>query len=512
MHADEVDKWVSNPDVPPFKPLMGECEAPVCQTYLSPQCAPSAYHEQLRIVTGIGSEAYRSSFGIPEDKGLTWEMQFMRERILATSSSGSSSRYQRVIPEIVQNKYHSLLSLDAKPLPSHSDALGYRTCVYKALSVMDPFVYCLRRVEGFRLSNFDLVQEAIEKWSEVRHPNIVSVRQAFATSEFQDLEGVGEGGSLVYVYDYIDLAQTLDNWQEANEYKPVNEMLLWEIILQCCCALRLIHSKSLSARCALDPSKILISSRFRVHLNCVGLLDAIQHRAILGHPTGTHSREVLMQQDLVNLGKTLISLAVGLKVQALPIESEIPQIVQQASAEKVISNNMRLVILELLSSVESATGASKVLAMCGAYTAYKVEQLTSAQDVLMHELRKTIDTSRLYKVMMKINSITERTHLLNDYRWATTGDRYIVQLFRDYAFFQNDETGRPFLDAGHITDCLAKVDVGSFESIMLMSRDSQSIIVTNYSDIKRCIENCYRELAEAAPKAHPPHIFPPIRP
>ncbi len=513
--AGEISPDVNQRPLPLVKPGVEDVPVSSSHTYLAPQCPPGVYHEQLRLVTGIGSESYRSSFGIPEDRGLTWEMQYMRERVLATSASTSSSRYQRIIPEIVQNKYHSLLSLDAKPMPSHSDILGYRTCVYKALSVMDPFVYCLRRVEGFRLSNFDLVQEAIEKWGDVvRHPNIVSVRQAFATSEFQDLEGVGEGGSLVYVYDYIDLAQTVENWQEAaNEYKPVNELLLWEIVIQCCCALRLIHSRSLSARCALHPSKLLISSRFRVHLNCVGLLDAIQHRAILHGHSNAYSRSAatddLIKQDLINLGKTLLSLAVGLKVEALPIEADIPAIAVQAHADGLFSTNLKTVLLDLLCArpVESANGAARILGMCGSYVAYKVEQLTSAQDVLMHELRKTIDTSRLYKVVMKINCITDRIHLLNDFRWATTGDRYIVQLFRDYVYFQNDETGRPFLDAGHITDCLAKVDVGSFEPIMLMSRDSQSIIVTNYSDIKRCIENCYRELAEAAPKPPPPTLF-----
>jgi PAB-dependent poly(A)-specific ribonuclease subunit 3 len=105
---------------------------------------------------------------------------------------------------------------------------------------LDPFVYCLRRVDGFRISNFDLVQDSIEKWSEIKHPNIVSVRQAFATSQFQDIEGQGEGGSLVYVYDYIDLAQTLEAWHDANELKPVHGTVLWDVIVQVSLALRLV--------------------------------------------------------------------------------------------------------------------------------------------------------------------------------------------------------------------------------------------------------------------------------
>jgi len=129
---------------------------------------------------------------------LHWELQCMRERVLATTSRDPNALIR--LPEIVQHKYHSLLLLDDKPLPEHSPVLGYRSAVYKAMSITDAFVYALRRVDGFRLSNFDLVQDAIERWSEIKHPNIVAVRQAFATSEFQDVEGIGEGGSLVYVH------------------------------------------------------------------------------------------------------------------------------------------------------------------------------------------------------------------------------------------------------------------------------------------------------------------------
>lgn len=504
----------------PYSRISSEYIPPLVPTdetpSVSPQMPPQAYHEQMRLYTGIGCESYRSSFGIPEDKGLIWEMQCMRDRVLATTASSSSSRFhpQRLTPEIVQNKYHSLLPLDTKPVPAHSDVLGYRSCVYKALSVMDPFVYCLRRVEGFRLSNFDLVQETIEKWSDLRHPNIVSVRQAFATGEFQDLEGVGEGGSLVYVYDYIDLAQTVAHWQLTNEYRPVIEPLLWEILLQSCCALRLIHSRSLSAKCALHPSKLLISSRFRVHLNCVGLLDALQHRAILhGHYYGSsysgfgankqRQHSDMLKQDLVNLGKTVISLAIGLKFEALPIEQDIPDMIHRARSDGLVSPGLSTVLLNLLSARSTAsTTAESVLSMSGSYLAYKVEQLESGHDILSHELRKTVDMVRLNKIMMKLSSIVDRPSLLNDTRWSNTGDRYILQLFRDYVFFQTEaaaDGGRPFLDAGHITDCLSKVDVGSFEPVMLMSRDNQSIIVTNYNDIKRCLENAYRELTDARP-------------
>lgn len=455
--------------------------APASSNYLSPADSPRTFHDHMKNFTGIGAEAYRSSFGLPEDRGIAWEFQCMRERVLATTSRDPNSIAR--VPEIVQHKYHSLLLLDASPT-TMSPVLGYRTWAYKGLSTTDPYVYCLRRVDGFRLSNFDLVQEAVERWSELKHPNIVSVRQAFATSEFQDAEGQGEGGSLVYVYDYIDLAQTLEGWQQANEFKSVHETVLWDVIVQTCLALRLIHSRGLVARC-MHPSKLLVSSRFRVHLNCLGLMDAIQHQSLATLPCQARDQK----HDLTMFAKVVLSLALGRPWSHVAEESLVLE------GNKKLPYTLARVIQELVSPQGSA---ESVIALCGSFVAFKAEQLESTQDVLVSELRKFIDISRLHKILVKICAVSDRVHLLDDWRWATTGDRYIVQLFRDYIFYQNDELGRPFLDIGHITDCLAKVDVGSFEPLMLMNRDGSSVLVTNYSDVRRCIESSFKEIADAS--------------
>jgi PAB-dependent poly(A)-specific ribonuclease subunit 3 len=427
----------------------------------------------------------------------------MRERMLATSR-GPNSPYR--IPEIVQHKYHSLLLLDSAEALSTtttfaSRVLRYRTCAYKALSTTDPFVYCLRRVEGFRLSNFDLVQEAIERWAEIKHPNIVSVRQAFATSEFQDLEGQGEGGSLVYVYDYIDLAQTLENWHDSNGNKAVHETVLWDVIVQSIAALRLIHSKQLAVRC-MHPSKLLVSSRFRVHFNCLGLMDALHHQS-LGNEgqNGCPSVGDLQQRDLQNFGRIIAGLSLGRKWESVEFVN-VTDLLRDMKEQASTSNAIVRVVEELFTTTSSA---SNIIEISGPFIAYKAEQLESTQDVLVSELRKFLDVSRMFKTLTKISAISDRTHLLEDWRWASTGDRYIVQLFRDYIFYQNDESGRPFFDLGHVSDCLAKVDAGSFEPVMLMNRDGSTVLVTNYNEIRRCIEASFKEIADASTvRAHRP--------
>ena len=471
----------------------------VLTSQIAPEMSPRSFHDQMRQFTGIGAEPYRSSFGLPEDRGLHWELQCMRERVLATTSRDPNALIR--LPEIVQHKYHSLLLLDDKPLPEQSSVLGYKTAVYKAMSITDAFVYSLRRVDGFRLSNFDLVQDAIERWSEIKHPNIVAVRQAFATSEFQDVEGIGEGGSLVYVYDYIDLAQTLEHWHEhTSDGAAASRHLtvLWDVIVQVCLALRLIHSRGLAARC-IHPTKILVSSRFRIHINCVGLIDAIQHSAITHHATSMHD---LQSQDLFDLGKIIIAMGYGMNFSDFfssspPTVEALREIMSTSNLSQSIKD-----VVECLISGESS--AEAIIAMSGSYIAFKAEQLESAQDILMSELRKGVDVTRLQRMMVKICAITDRPHLLDDWRWATTGDRYIVQLFRDYMFFQVDETGRPFFDVGHVTDCLAKVDVGSFEPIMLMNRDGSTVLITNFNDVRRCIDTSFKEIADASAQRPPP--------
>lgn len=75
-----------------------------------------------------------------------------------------------------------------------------------------------------------------------------------------------------------------------------------------------------------------------------------------------------------------------------------------------------------------------------------------------------------------MNIINERPEFRNDKSWSETGKRYILKLFRDYIFHQNDKDGNPVIDYGFIIDNLYKVDSGCLEKIPLTSRDGKVII------------------------------------
>ena len=114
------------------------------------------------------------------------------------------------IPDELQG-YHTLVLLDQPP-PSSGPAAkdrrpnfgAWHSSVYKATSSADGLAYVLRRIESMfpvlfnfhsfvkadSRTDFRLPHEsafgAIEHWSRIRHPNIVSVREAFTTRAFND--------------------------------------------------------------------------------------------------------------------------------------------------------------------------------------------------------------------------------------------------------------------------------------------------------------------------------------
>ena len=56
---------------------------------------------------------------------------------------------------------------------------------------------------------------------------------------------------------------------------------------------------------------------------------------------------------------------------------------------------------------------------------------------------------------------------------------------------QVDGQGRPVLDLGHVLACLNKLDAGTEERVMLVSRDEQSVLVVSYRDVRRCVEAAF---------------------
>ncbi|KAI8621102.1 hypothetical protein BC830DRAFT_1095808 [Chytriomyces sp. MP71] len=379
--------------------------------------------------------------------------------------------------------YHSLYPLDDKP-DRHSKVFGLPTSVYKAVSSMDGKPYVLRRIEGFRLIS-DTAISSVEPWRRLKHPSVVSVREAFTTKAFGD-------NSLVFVYDYHPLATTLSTqyFVPASPMRPnvkpgVPERSLWSYIVQIAAAVKTLHGAGLAAR-ILEPSKILVTGKNRVRLNCCGVFDMINF-------DGGKNTLQFQQDDLVNFGRLIVALACG----SLASVHNLPKSLEHIS--RSYSPDLKNVILLLLSKRNSYKSIDEVLGLMMPRVVQETSLAHSQNDLLEAELTRETENGRVVRLMCKLGFINERPEFDMDPSWSETGDRYLLKLFRDYVFHQVDEVGNPVVDVGHVLQCLNKLDAGIDEKIMLMSRDEQSCLIVSYKELKQCVESSFHSLNRTTP-------------
>ncbi|XP_013835867.1 PAB-dependent poly(A)-specific ribonuclease subunit PAN3 isoform X6 [Sus scrofa] len=189
------------------------------------------------------------------------------------------------------DSYHSLFPLEPLPPPNRiqkSSNFGYITSCYKAVNSKDDLPYCLRRIHGFRLVNTKCMV-LVDMWKKIQHSNIVTLREVFTTKAFSE-------PSLVFAYDFhaggetmmsrhfndpnADAYFTKRKWGQHDGPLPrqhaglLPESLIWAYIVQLSSALRTIHTAGLACR-VMDPTKILITGKTRLRVNCVGVFDVL---------------------------------------------------------------------------------------------------------------------------------------------------------------------------------------------------------------------------------------------
>ncbi|XP_064608976.1 PAN2-PAN3 deadenylation complex subunit pan3-like isoform X2 [Liolophura sinensis] len=419
------------------------------------------------------------------------------------------------IPPEVDN-YHNLFPLEP-PQGNNlqkSTTFGYPTTCYKAVNTKDGMTYCLKRIHGFRLVNTKCMA-VIDMWKKLYHPNIVQLREVFTTKAFGD-------HSMVFVYDYHPAAETLmarhfNNPTHLNGFtSPYNldgsarpysagkgangprqhagllpESLIWAYVVQLSSALRAIHAAGLACR-AMDPTKILICSKSRLRINCMGIFDVLTFDSSQNNPVAMMPH--YQQDDLVSLGKVVLALACNsvLGIQREHIQTSMELVARNYSAD------LKNLILYLLTNQTRPRSINDIMPMIGArfYTQLDAAQLRN--DVIENELAKEVENGRLMRLLCKLGTVNERPEFNMDTTWSETGDRYMLKLFRDYLFHQVDENGAPWVDMAHIVQCLNKLDAGVPEKVCLMSRDEQNIITVSYTELKRCFQSAFSELLSAS--------------
>ncbi|KAJ2957748.1 hypothetical protein NQZ79_g6597 [Umbelopsis isabellina] len=333
--------------------------------------------------------------------------------------------------------YHSLYPLDFQQEKS-TQVFGHPTSVYKAMCTLDGRPYVLRRIEGFRLMN-EVAMSTIESWRRIRHANVVSVREAFTTKAFGD-------HSLVFVYDYHPCSKTLFEAHFTNEAQQtggnISEKIIWSYITQITSALKTIHTSGLAAR-MIEPTKILLTGKNRIRLNCCGALDTIKY-------DGGQNLARFQQEDLLSFGKLIVALACN-SLQAI---QNLPNSFEYIS--HFYSPDLKNVILYLISKPMPSKSIDEVISLIGPKILHEIDSAHHHSDFLESELSRELENGRLFRLLMKINFINERPEFDMDPSWSETGDRYIIKLFRDYVFHQVNENGAPALDMVHVLTCLNK--------------------------------------------------------
>ncbi|CAL8294412.1 unnamed protein product [Lota lota] len=432
--------------------------------------------------------------------------QELINRHLITMAQIDQSENPGVPSEV--DSYHSLFPLEPLPPPNRmqkTSNFSYITSCYKAVNSKDDLPYCLRRIHGFRLVNTKCMM-LVDMWKKIQHSNAVTLREVFTTKAFGD-------HSLVFSYDFHAGAETMFSrhfndptadsyftkrkWGQHEPPPPrqhaglLPESLIWAYIVQLSSALRTVHTAGLACR-VMDPSKILITGKTRLRVNCVGVFD------VLTFDNSQTNHLALMPQyqqaDLLSLGKVVLALAcnslAGIQRESLQKAMELVSI--------NYSSDLKNLILYLLTEQSRLRSVNDIMPMIGArfYTQLDASQMRN--DVIEEDLAKEVQNGRLFRLLAKLGTINERPEFQKDPSWSETGDRYLLKLFRDHLFHQVTEAGTPWIDLSHIVSCLNKLDAGVPEKISLVSRDEKSVLVVTYSDLKRCFDSTFQELQGAA--------------
>ncbi|TFK48299.1 hypothetical protein OE88DRAFT_1714149 [Heliocybe sulcata] len=449
--------------------------------YNYPEPALSLEQLNYHLYTRPLPSLFTRNYFIPDD--IREELQRRSEIIRTAPMPGLN------LPEDLQG-YHSMVPLEA--LVGERRKFGnWSTVVYRAINGKDGVPYALRRMENYRVPHVTAFA-AIETWNKIRHPSIVSVKEAFTTHAFGD-------NSLVVVYDYYPNAQTLYdmyvkpkapsfvNGRLQQQSQQIPERTLWSFIVQIASAIKAVHDRGMPVR-VVDPTKILVTDKNRqarqVRLGSCGILDALTWEA------PADMLPIFQMEDLARFGAIIVTLCC--QNVAASHANNLAKALDTLG--RTYSNDVKKVIVWLYGKPGPHKTIGNFLDLIGSKVLVEMDEAQTSVDRLQAELMSELENARLVRLLSKMGFINERPEFAREPRWSETGDRYIIKLFRDYVFHQVDENGNPVVNLTHVLTCLNKLDAGTDERIMLISRDEQSCLVVSYKDIKGFIDAAFRSV------------------
>jgi PAB-dependent poly(A)-specific ribonuclease subunit 3 len=388
----------------------------------------------------------------------------------------------------------------------------YPSWIYKAVSQKDGNTYALRRLENFRLTNENAIRQ-VQAWKQVLNGNVVTIHDAFTTRAFGD-------SSLILVTDYHPCSKSLaeehfkaspmtsrfHGRQATSNHVP--EQVLWGYLVQIASALKAIHGLGLAAR-LITPSKVLLTAKNRVRLNACAIMDVVQYE-------NSKSLVELQTEDLTQLGRLILCIANNNPTAYLNQQKSMDQLTRSYTPRLKECVEWLLSPQAPPGSPTSPTAGAPLPKTIDIFLPGIADQFAAvfdsnlhAEDALTSTLARELESSRLVRLLVKLNFINERPELDASIpvsnsatsnptsSWSETGERYYLKLFRDYVFHQVDANGHPVMNLAHVLDCLNKLDSGIDEKVALVSRDEQNVLIVTYRELKRGVESAFQDLIKA---------------
>jgi len=266
--------------------------------------------------------------------------------------------------------------------------------------------------------------------------------------------------------------------------------MLWNYIVQIANAIRAVHGAGLAVR-LIEPSKILITSKNRIRLNALGVLDIVQFEV-------PRTLIELQKDDFIQFGRLIVALGTNTPSVKHSLSQALDHFNRVYSPQ--LKERVNWLLTQPPTKNESINGFLFGLE----------EQVISSFDSALHlndrlttDLNREVENSRIVRLMTKLSFIIERPDYQNNVNPMMSGvdnhsgDRSPIRLFRDYVFHQVDAHGNPVLDLAHVLACLNKLDAGVEEKIVLTSRDDQVVMVVSFKEMKRAVESAFGELMKA---------------
>lgn len=378
--------------------------------------------------------------------------------------------------------YHTLVALDTTHHKS-ATVFGLPAWVYKATNLKNGHTYCLRRIAGFRLTNEKAIKAAKE-WRRVDSASVVGVIDCFTSRVFGD-------SSLIFVTNYHPLSKTLvethfsttGRYNNRGNSNVIPEHVLWGYTVQLANAIKAVHAANLAVRC-MEPSKILVTEKARIRLGACAVLDVVQYDQ-------TRPLLDLQQEDFVHFGKLMLALATN-NLSIFTAQNLKP-------ALDLLSRNYSPEFLDTvrwLLTPQSSKNIDEFIQGIASHVALSLDASLHANDTLAGQMNHELENGRIARLMMKLGAINERPEFDGEKDWSEVGERYCLKLFRDYVFHQVDANGRPVVDVGHIIRCLNKLDVGSEEKVLLVTRDEMGGMVYSYRELNKLVQKSFNELTK----------------